>query len=581
MVHQIKMSIYHKHMIMMTKTKSSPVLGLLILGLLVGLLDYDYIEAIVEPDYPFLPFEIQTTHFPPDFYFGTAIAAYQVEGAYNKSGKGPSIWDTFTHEHPERIVDGSNGDVAVDFYNKYREDIRLMSNELGMNAFRFSISWPRVIPSGRVSEGVNEEGIAFYNRVIDEARMNGLEPFVTIFHWDVPQALEDKYGGFLSPRIVSDYKDFAELCFERFGDRVKHWITLNEPYEFSMGGYEAGNSAPGRCSHWVNRACTDGDSSTEPYIVGHHLILCHAEAVRLYRRKPWTSGSIGKIGITLDVTWFLPLTNSLDDIEAAHRSIDFKFGWFMDPINYGQYPLSMRTLVGARLPEFTWEQKQIVKNSYDFIGINSYTSTYASSNFTPDPFPTHIRASTDPRVSLTYYKNGNPIGEQGTPDWLFVYPKGILDILTYTKHTYKDPLIYITENGIGDAVNLTRQETIKDKWRIDYHGGHLYYLRRAICEYKVRVKGYFVWTLTDNLEWANGFSVRMGLYSVDRSSKELTRTPKGSAERFHYFLMKRDRQGNGGVAPIPLEDTCYIPIPIRPPPPVVAANGTKVAHDEL
>ncbi|CAH9058754.1 unnamed protein product [Cuscuta europaea] len=445
-----------------------------------------------------------------------------------------------------------------------------------MNAFRFSISWPRVIPSGRVCEGVNEEGIAYYNRVIDEAKMNGLEPFVTIFHWDVPQALEDKYGGFLSSRIVGDFKDFAELCFERFGDRVKHWITLNEPYEFSMGGYEAGNSAPGRCSSWVNRACAAGDSSTEPYIVAHHLILAHAQAVNLYRTKYKKLGSTDRIGITLDVTWTVPLTDSHDDIEAAHRSLDFKFGWFMDPINFGHYPESMRRLVGARLPEFTWEQKLMVKNSYDFIGINSYTSSYASSNFTPDSNPTHIRATTDTRVNLTDYKDGKAIGEQGTPDWLFVYPKGILDVLRYTKDTYKDPIIYITENGIGDAVNLSRQETLNDQWRIDYHGGHLYNLRRAICEYKVRVEGYFVWTLTDNLEWATGFTVRMGLYSVDRNSKELTRTPKESAGRFFNFLNNL-RHGNGG-SPIPVEDICSTHIPIRPPPP---PPPPVVAHDEL
>ncbi|CAH9058736.1 unnamed protein product [Cuscuta europaea] len=560
---------------MMANTKRSPVSALLILVLSVGLL-----ASSIEANFD--PIGIDSLHFPPDFYFGSAVAAYQVEGAHNKSGKGPSIWDTFTHEFPERIDDGSNGDVAVDFYNKYREDIRLMSKEVGMNAFRFSISWPRVIPSGRVSEGVNEEGIAYYNRVIDEAKRNGLEPFVTIFHWDVPQALEDKYGGFLSSRIVGDFKDFAELCFERFGDRVKHWITLNEPYEFSMGGYEAGNSAPGRCSQWVNKACLEGDSSTEPYIVGHHLILAHAQAVNLYRTKYRNLG--GTIGITLDVTWTLPLVNtSLEDDRASKRSLDFKFGWFMEPINFGHYPESMRTLVGARLPQFSWEEIQMVKRSYDFIGINSYTSTYVSSNFTPDSNPACIRATTDTRAVLTSRNtDGEPIGEQGTPLWLYVYPQGILEILKYTKDTYNDPIIYITENGIGDALNLSRQETLNDDWRVKYHQDHLTYIRQAICEFKVRVKGYFAWTFMDNLEWATGFSVRMGLYSVDRSSKELTRTPKDSALSFQNFL-KNFRQGKGnGGGPIPEEDYCSRPLLMNSQVPADGAGtNTKVDHDEL
>lgn len=511
---------------------------------------------------------IDRLHFPANFYFGTATAAYQVEGAYNRSGKGPSIWDTFSHEHPERITDGSNGDVAVDFYDKYKEDIERMSSELGMNAIRFSISWPRVIPSGRVREGVNEEGIAFYNNVIDYAIANGLEPFVTIFHWDLPQALEDKYGGFLSHRIVADYKDFAELCFQRFGDRVKHWITFNEPYEFSMGGWESGSSAPGRCSSWVDRACQAGDSSTEPYIIAHNLLLAHAEAVNLFKTK-YQATTKGKIGITLDVTWSIPLSDSHEDIEAAHRNLDFTFGWFLDPIVYGHYPITMRTLVPKRLPEFTWDQKHMLKNSYDFIGINSYTSTYASANFTPDSNPNHIRVSTDKRVTLSQYKNGKPIGDQASPSWLYVYPEGILDILKYTKDTYRNPIIYITENGIGDPQNLTLQEAAKDTWRINYHGRHLVNIRRAICDHKVRVEGYFVWTFTDNLEWSSGYTIRMGLYGIDRSTKELTRIPKWSVKTFHDFLKMNANSGGGdGILP----DACSRLIPIRP---------TTVTHDEL
>ncbi|VFQ89646.1 unnamed protein product [Cuscuta campestris] len=446
-----------------------------------------------------------------------------------------------------------------------------MRSELGMNAFRFSIAWSRVIPSGRVSEGVNEEGIEFYNKVINEVIHNGLEPFVTIFHYDVPQALEDKYGGFLSERIVSDYKDFAELCFQRFGDRVKHWITFNEPYQFSMGGWEMGSSAPGRCSSWVNRACQAGDSSTEPYIIAHNLLLAHAHAVNLFKTKYQDLDSTpkGEIGITMDVTWSEPLSDRYDDIEAALRNLDFTYGWFMDPMTYGQYPRRMTAFVDERLPKFTWDQTQMLKSSYDFVGINYYTSTYVAANFTPDPNPNHIKVSTDRRVTLTPYKNGIPIGEQATPTWLHVYPKGIFEILKYTKDTYKNPLIYITENGVGDPIDLSPQDATKDTWRINYHMKHLFYVRQAICKENVSVKGYFAWSYIDNLEWQSGYTVRMGLYNIDRSTKELTRTPKWSVKWFHNFLNKTDSSttsggggGDHGGGSIP--DVCKRLILVRP-----------------
>ncbi|XP_048231355.1 beta-glucosidase 24 isoform X2 [Ricinus communis] len=504
--------------------RSSLLLGLLVL-LIIGSLDTN--ESKKE-EIPILKFD--SNQFPDGFFWGVATSAYQTEGAANKSGRGPSIWDTFTHEYPERIDDGSNGDVAVDFYNLYKEDIRRMSKQIGMNAFRFSISWSRVIPSGRVREGVNEEGIEFYNNVIDEAINNGLEPFVTIFHWDVPQALEDKYGGFLSPNIV----DYAELCYQRFGDRVKHWITLNEPFVFSTHSYESGSLAPGRCSPWVNRACQAGNSATEPYIVSHHLLLAHAAAVDIYKKQHLN----GKIGITLDVTWTEPYSDSPADRAAAQRNLDFIYGWFMDPLTYGQYPRTMQTLVPDRLPKFTRKQVRMLKGSYDFIGINSYTSSYASANATIDPDPTHIRYATDSHVNLTKYKNDKPIGLQASPSWLYIYPDGIRYILNYTKSTYKDPIIYITENGIGDGINLSLEEARKDLQRIQYHEEHIWKVLRSICEFNVNVQGYFVWSFIDNMEWSSGYTIKMGLYQVDRKNK-LTRRPKLSVSWFKEFLKNK------------------------------------------
>lgn len=313
------------------------------------------------------------TIFPKDFVFGVASASYQYEGAWNEDGKGPSVWDTFTHEFPDKIANRSNGDVALDFYHRYKDDVKLL-DYIGMDGFRFSISWSRVLPHGKLSGGVNKAGIAFYNNLINELISKGIQPFVTIFHWDTPQALEDEYGGFLSPRIVDDYADFAELCFKEFGDRVKHWITLNEPYVVAWGGYDQGELAPGRCSAWME-TCPHGNSGIEPYIVTHHLLLSHASAVRLYKQK-YQASQKGVIGITIVSFWFLPYSNSKADKLAAQRALDFMYGWFMDPITSGDYPKSMRQLVGNRLPKFTPEQAKLLKGSFDFLGLNYYTSYY-------------------------------------------------------------------------------------------------------------------------------------------------------------------------------------------------------------
>ncbi|XP_050231108.1 beta-glucosidase 13-like [Mercurialis annua] len=478
-----------------------------------------------------------SSYFPDGFLWGIGSSAYQVEGAAEK--RGVNIWDTFTHDYPERIADGSNGDIAAEFYYNYKNDTKRMSKQLGMNAFRFSIAWARVIPSGNINEGVSEEGIDFYNRVINETIKNGMEPFVTIFHWDVPQELEDNYGGFRSYNIVSDYKDFAELCFQRFGDRVKYWVTFNEPYIFTTQGYDSGWMAPGRCSSWVSRACPAGDSATEPYMVAHNLLLAHAAAVATYREQ----GFDGMIGITNDVTWVDPYSQSVDDHRAVYRYLDFAFGWFMDPITYGHYPKIMREIVGDRLPVFNRSESKSLKGSYDFIGINYYSSNYASANVTEDPNPTHIRCTTDMRVNLTAYNiHGQPIGVQASPPSIYVVPQGLESVLKYTKDVYKNPIIYITENGVGDNSDLSPEEALKDVWRISYHHQHLWKLLRAICDYGVRVKGYFGWALIDDFEWSNGYTLRFGVYATD-TNKKLKRTPKLSVSWFKEFLTYKHSTG--------------------------------------
>ncbi|CBI24821.3 unnamed protein product, partial [Vitis vinifera] len=235
----------------------------------------------------------------------------------------------------------------------------------------------------------------------------GLQSYVTIFHWDLPQALEDAYGGFLSPHITDYIRDFAELCFKEFGDRVKYWITLNEPWTYSNGGYDQGTLAPGRCSKWVNGACTAGNSAIEPYLVGHHLLLSHAAAVKVYQDR-YQASQKGKIGITLLSHWMVPYSDKKVDKKAAIRALDFMFGWFINPLTYGDYPYSMRTLVGPRLPKFTPKQSMLVKRSFDFLGLNYYTANYASN--VPVANTVNVSYSTDSLANLITQRNGIPIG---------------------------------------------------------------------------------------------------------------------------------------------------------------------------
>ncbi|CAM8952517.1 unnamed protein product [Rhodiola kirilowii] len=502
---------------------------------------------------------LNRSSFPTDFVFGAGSSSYQFEGAANEGGRKPSIWDVFTHNFSNRISDGSNGDVATDFYHRYKEDLTLMK-DMGSDAFRFSISWSRIIPSGKLSEGVNQIGIEFYNNLINEMLAKGLQPFATIFHWDLPQALEKEYSGFLSPKIMEDFADFAELCFKKFGDRVKHWMTLNEPSTYSDLGYDSGVNAPGRCSQWYAEYCHTGNSATEPYIAAHHLILAHGVAVKIYREK-YQKSQNGEIGVSHAVHWVVPYSDTEVDRKAAERDLDFVFGWFMEPMTYGKYPSIMRQLVGTRLPNFTKEQSEMLKGSYDFIGVNYYTAYYAVSVKYPNK--ENVSYETDDLVDLvgkksmhghfytlshsgllansctnsTVEKDGKLIGPQAASSWLHVYPKGIHSVLIYAKEKYNNPKMYITENGYDEFnnVSLPISEALKDPLRIDYHYKHLIYVLKAIKD-GVNVKGYFAWGATDNFQWNSGYTVRFGIVFIDFSNG-LKRYPKDSYYWFKLFLL--------------------------------------------
>ncbi|KAL8033812.1 hypothetical protein ABFX02_13G180500 [Erythranthe guttata] len=471
--------------------------------------------------------------FPDGFIFGSGSAAYQIEGGYNESGKGTSMWDHFTHTYPDKIQDGSTGDVAVDSYHLYKEDVQLLKN-MGFDAYKFSISWSRILPGGTVSKGVNQGGIDYYNDLINELLANGIQPWVTIMHFDTPQALEDAYGGFLSRRIVDDFRDFADLLFDQFGDRVKHWMTINEPWCFSYLGYTLGVFAPGRCSNSVSSTCTGGDSAVEPYIATHNQLLSHAAAVNLYKTK-YQEVQKGKIGITINSFWFLSYNGTRENMDARDRAFDFMLGWVMDPITFGKYPDSMRKRVGNRLPEFTKEEEQMLKGSINFLGLNYYSGQYAI-NILRDPNTDDdddaVSYVTDSGVVFSGLKDGVPIGEQSSNgSRYYSYPMGIRAILNHIKLKYNDPVIYITENGLDENRNdsLPMSEAIQDHRRKKYLLDHLCCLREAIKD-GVNVKGYFAWSLTDNYEWASGFLIRFGIHYVDFKDKNLTRYPKLSAQ---------------------------------------------------
>ena len=452
--------------------------------------------------------------FPDGFTWGAATSAYQIEGAWREDGRGPSIWDAFCHT-PGNVLNNENGDVACDHYHRFAEDVEIMKS-LGLTAYRFSLSWSRLLPLGYGK--VNEAGVAFYDRLINSLLEHGIEPWITLFHWDLPLALQSEMDGLLNPDIADHFARYAELCFERFGDRVKHWITLNEAWCSAMLGHGMGIKAPGRVS------------TTEPYIAGHNLLRAHGKIVDVYRRK-FQNRQKGVIGITNNCDWREPKTDTPADRAAATRALEFFLGWFADPVYLGDYPESMRRNLGDRLPAFDERDRELVLGSSDFFGLNHYTTMLAEHVDDISRLQDNVRGnggiSEDQQVLLS----DNPEWEKTDMGWNIV-PWGCRKLLEWIDTRYNHPAIYITENGCA-VPGTTRDELINDDRRINFLGEYLQACHTAI-ENGIDLRGYFVWSLLDNFEWELGYSMRFGLYYVDFETGN--RTPKQSADWYRSVI---------------------------------------------
>lgn len=427
--------------------------------------------------------------FPIGFRWGTATAAYQIEGAWNKDGRGLSIWDTFSHT-PGKTYHGATGDVAADHYHRWQEDVALMA-ELGLNAYRFSIAWPRIIPAG--TGPVNPAGLDFYDRLVDALLEKKIEPFITLYHWDLPQTLEER-GGWPVRETAFAFGEYARVVAERLSDRVTHWITLNEPWVAAMAGYFTGDHAPGR------------REPAAAFAAVHHLLLAHGEAVAAIRaaaRRPI------QVGITLNLSDVQPASTSELDQAAALRFDAALNQLFLDPLYRGAYPEAMLPQLSTRAGLIQPGDLERIAAPLDFLGVNYY-SRYV------------IRH--DPEFPVIQASAVQPVGNEYSQMWE-IYPEGLYHMLTRVWRDYRPAVLYVTENGVPVADAPDADGRVRDERRIRYLRAHIAQCHRAL-EAGVPLRGYFVWSLLDNFEWAYGYQMRFGLIYVDYDTQ--TRIVKDS-----------------------------------------------------
>lgn len=422
--------------------------------------------------------------FPNDFAFGVATSAYQIEGGWNLDGKGPSIWDTFSRI-PGNIKDGSNGDVACDHYNLWEQDVELMKR-LGIANYRFSISWSRILPDG--TGRVEPRGLDFYDRLVDKLLVSGITPWVTLYHFDLPQELEDK-GGWPNRETADHFANYADIVSKNLGDRVKNWITINEPSVAGYDGYVKGVHAPGRKDLKVGLSAI------------HTMLLAHGSAIPIIRNNV----SDARIGLALFLVPTYPDTESFADRQAALRQDGYKNRWQLNPLFKAQYPADMIKVFGEEnVPEIKPGDFEIIGTPLDFLGVNYYFPLFVKN----DPNNLLLKATSVDRPDMGHTDMG----------WL-VYPKGLSDTLRRVSVEYPEVRsLYITENGAAFTDEL-KEGVINDVRRIDYMDTHIKEALIAIKE-GIPLRGYFLWSLMDNSEWAEGYTKKFGIITRQRIIKE-------------------------------------------------------------
>jgi len=450
-----------------------------------------------------------TVQFPADFIFGAATASYQIEGAVAEDGRTASIWDTYSHT-PGMVERGDTGDVACDHYHRFGEDVALMK-QLGLDSYRFSLAWPRIKPD---DGPVNAAGLAFYDKLVDELLAAGIEPAVTLYHWDLPQTVEDQ-GGWRERATAERFTEYAAVAAGHLGDRVKRWITLNEPFCSSILGYADGVHAPG--AH-------EGEGALK---AAHHLMLGHGLAAQAVR----AAVAAAQVGITLNLASVQQVSDSPEDIEAARRNLLIGNLIFTDPVLAGTYPEHGKE-VWAPITDFSWIQDGDLATAHqplDFLGVNYYFPSRPKASAPHEPNPAD-RVASDLGFHSEVHE-GEYLTEMGWP----VDAGAFTDLLTWLRDTYGDalPPVYITENGIACPDVVHADGSIDDQDRIRYLSDHLKAVKGAMAK-GVDVRGYYLWSLMDNFEWARGYAPRFGLIRVDYDTLE--RTPKASFDWYRGVI---------------------------------------------
>jgi len=444
--------------------------------------------------------------FPDGFVWGAATSAYQIEGGASADGRGESIWDRFCRT-PGKVEDASSGDVACDHYHRFRDDVAVMKS-LGLKAYRFSISWPRILPDGRGR--VNAAGLDFYGRLVDELLAAGITPFATLFHWDLPQRLEDQ-GGWPRRETAEAFREYVDVVVRHLGDRVRNWITHNEPWCASLQGYQIGRHAPGH-TDWAAALAAS-----------HHLLLSHGWAVPIVRSN--CRGS--EVGITLNLTPAEPASPSRADRDACRQFDGYFNRWFLDPLYGRGYPADMIADYAAegRLPK-NWEcvvhdgDLAAIAEPTDFLGVNYYNRTVVRSETTPE-------SENLPRTVFLA-----PQSEWTEMGWE-VHPDGLYQTLCRVHFDYAPPKLYVTENGASWSDGPGPDGRVADQRRLGFLRDHFRAARRAISA-GVPLEGYFVWSLLDNFEWDRGYSQRFGIVWVDYGTQR--RIPKESADWYRRVI---------------------------------------------